>query len=326
MKVGIVTFHRAHNCGAALQCAALVMVLQRMGHTVKVIDCNNVGESHWPNFRGVRTIRGLVGFLVRLAMSIGIADRFFRHYRLFRRRLIPMTQNCIGKKFPDEFDRIIVGSDQVFNPVITGSQTNAFLLKDFPNNSKKSSYAASFGAATLPEQYRGDFAAELAKFKHLGFRESSAEKICREELGINVKTQTVLDPTLLLDAYDYKEFESPSYVGGEYVVIYWGGRCGEEARAIAHKLAVKHGLKVVFINQWPLSRFRQRKGDWIGMPPDRFLWLMRNARFVISTSFHGTAFALINRKPFIVIRPVGYDLVRQAKLDTTSEMKGVHSD
>lgn len=38
MKVGIITYHRAHNYGAVLQCYALQEVLKRMGHDTQIID------------------------------------------------------------------------------------------------------------------------------------------------------------------------------------------------------------------------------------------------------------------------------------------------
>ena len=38
MKIGILTFHCAHNYGAVLQCYALQETLKGMGHEVEVID------------------------------------------------------------------------------------------------------------------------------------------------------------------------------------------------------------------------------------------------------------------------------------------------
>ena len=38
MRIGLLTFHHAHNCGAALQVFALQTVLQHLGHDVTVIN------------------------------------------------------------------------------------------------------------------------------------------------------------------------------------------------------------------------------------------------------------------------------------------------
>lgn len=308
MKIGIVTFHRAHNCGAALQCAALVKVLRRLGHDVKAVDCNDVGESHRFYLGNVSTLRAFIGWLVHFIFSIGVADSYFWHYRRFRRKFMPYTMKFAGVHEATYIDRFIVGSDQVFNPEITRNMTGEFLLEHIADASRKCTYAASFGSATLPMEYRKRFAKALDGFSHLSFRETSANVICRSELGLKKEVVTVLDPTLLLEAEDYVEMEYPSKIKGRFIVVYWAGHCGEEARKVAGEMAIRHSLEVVFIIQNRLSLFRKGKGEWIAMSPDRFLWLMRNAEYIISTSFHGTAFSIINRKPFIVLRPVGYNL------------------
>ena len=41
MKIGILTFHRAHNYGAVLQAYALKEFLRSLGHESYVIDYNN---------------------------------------------------------------------------------------------------------------------------------------------------------------------------------------------------------------------------------------------------------------------------------------------
>ena len=38
MKIGIVTYHRALNYGAVLQCMSLYSALKRLGHDVEVVD------------------------------------------------------------------------------------------------------------------------------------------------------------------------------------------------------------------------------------------------------------------------------------------------
>ena len=303
MKIGIVTFHRAHNCGAALQCAALVSVLRRMGHEVKVVDNNDVGETRWPDFGGIRSLRGLIGWFLSFIMSIDIAIRFFYRYRWFRQHFMPMTQKCFDDKPQEHFDMIVVGSDQVLNPAITKTQTGAFLLEKFGDETIKCCYAASFGVSSLPLEYRYRFSEALSSFSYLGFRESSALQIFRNELGLNIEAQTVLDPTLLLDANDYLEYECPVHISGRFVVVYCDNSCKNEARLIAERIARKSGLVTAFIDQYRLSRFKMTRGDCIGVSPQEFLWLMRNAEYVVTTSFHGTAFSLINHKRFVVIRP-----------------------
>jgi hypothetical protein len=114
MKIGIVTFHRAHNCGAVLQCLALVKVLQIMGHDVKVLDCNNIGSTFFPNSCRIRVWLGWVHFMLRSCFR---AQRLWFRYWRFRKKYLPITDRIeIGAKFPSDVDYFILGSDQVLNP------------------------------------------------------------------------------------------------------------------------------------------------------------------------------------------------------------------
>ena len=303
MKVGIVTFHRAHNCGAALQCAALVEVIQRMKHDVWVIDNNTVGETHWPVFKGIKSLRSFAGWIVALIGSIGIAEIFYSRYKKFHSKLIPLLPHKSYYKDKESFDIAMVGSDQVFNPSITGTQTGAFLLEDIKYPIRKCCYASSFGTSSLPESWRARFSAALSKFDYLTFRESSADRIVHDELKLNKKTKTVLDPTLLLCADDYEKIEQPVNIKGQFVVVYCDSCCQNEARYIAACIAKRLNIRYVYIDQYRRTRFKKAKDSLISVSPQEFVWLMRNAEYVVTTSFHGTVFSLINRKGFIVIRP-----------------------
>ncbi|MBR3822997.1 MAG: polysaccharide pyruvyl transferase family protein [Kiritimatiellae bacterium] len=303
MKVGIVTFHRAHNCGAMLQCLALVTVLQRMGHDVRVLDCNNVGEGIL--FPNVRNPRVWLGWLYRLVVSGALSQRLWFRYWCFMKRFFPMTKKIdIGEHLGMEFDKIVLGSDQVLNPLITGRFLQTFLLKDICCDEKKIAYAASFGLSTLPDSYRQIFATQLSKFKALGIREESGVKICTDELQLSAPLAVTVDPTLLLDADVYKNFETFVNEQDEYVLVYWIGYSTEYIMALAKRIAKLYGIKVVVAAIVP---FKGGK-SWRTISPGEFLYLVRNAKIVVTTSFHGTSFAVINRKPFVTVIPSGLNV------------------
>lgn len=303
MRIGVVTFHRAHNCGAVLQCLALVKVLQRMGHEVKVIDCNKIGEgSLIPN---VSSVRVWLGWFKSLVIRQAMPQRLWLRYWRFMKRSFPLSDWIDkGVMFPNDFDKIILGSDQVLNPGLTGSFLETFLLRNRCPDEKKIAYAASFGVSTLEESWRGVFADCLSRFRALGLREESGVRICREELRISVSTTVTIDPTLLLDAEDYRKFESPVLRTGEYVLVYWIGNSTEYVSSLAHRIAKNLGINVI------VASITARKDDasWRPSSPDEFLYLFRNARCVVTTSFHGTSFSIINRKPFITVIPKGMNV------------------
>ena len=303
MKVGIVTFHRAHNCGAALQCVALITVLQRMGHDVRVLDCNNVGEGIL--FPNVRNPRVWLGWLYRLVVSGALSQRLCFRYWKFMKRFFPMTGRIGNEKpFPGEFDFFVVGSDQVFNPMLTGEFLDVFLLNGCCDDEKKISFAASFGVSTLPESYRSVFSECLSRFQALGIRENSGCEICEKELNVPISPVVTIDPTLLLSSTDYLRFETPVKTGGDYVLVYWIGWSREYVCELANRIAKRSGLRVI------VATITTYKSDasWIPTSPDEFLYLLRNARYVVTTSFHGTAFAIINRVPFLTVIPNGMNV------------------
>ena len=96
MRIAILTFHRAYNCGAMLQAWALKTVLERMGHTVEFPDCNHVGEDgRWKyglvnkEKHGMQRLASLVGRFFVNAMSIPCEDILRSRYRRFRKAHLP---------------------------------------------------------------------------------------------------------------------------------------------------------------------------------------------------------------------------------------------
>lgn len=298
MKIGIVTFHRAHNCGAALQCLALVVVLRRMGHAVSVIDSNDVGDGLKIRFDGCSSLRGFLSYAKRTACAWLNVHR--RRYRRFMKRNLPLTEKLAGDAVPQGFDCVVLGSDQVLNPSIVSGHEGVFLLENIPNTVRRVAYAASFGVKSLPENCRGRYSSALGRFASLSVRESSALEICRKELSLDNDIAVALDPTLLLDAGDYLPFERKVDVGGDYVLVYTvGGAAMSVVNGLAERIAARYGVKVVFAT----LIFSNPEPHWLPVSPDELLYLARNARFVVTTSFHGTAFSIINRKPFLTVVP-----------------------
>ena len=297
MKVGIVTFHRAHNCGAALQCVALITVLQKMGHDARVIDCNDIGQTFFPNVLKIRVWLGWIHFML---ISVARTQRLWFRYWLFRRKHIPKTPYIKkGEKFPSDIERVVVGSDQVLNPMWMGRYGDEFLLLGKCPDRNKISYAASFGVSTLPLECRERFKAALSKFHALGVREDSGAVICNEELHLPIMAKVTIDPTLLLEASDYVKLEKPVRIKHPYVLVYWMGHTKEYLCDLAHKIAAIYGLKVIVAT---ITAYHDSK-EWISVSPPEFLFLFRNATYIVTASFHGTAFSVINHKPFLTVIP-----------------------
>lgn len=74
MKIGILTYHRAHNYGAVLQAYALRTFLQKQGHDVEFVD-------YWPDSHEEKYKTFLSTHLTRYRLSkkVNISFRFCCH-------------------------------------------------------------------------------------------------------------------------------------------------------------------------------------------------------------------------------------------------------
>ena len=296
MRIAILTFHRAYNCGAMLQAWALKTVLERMGHHVEFPDLNEVGyeRSYWlvqnipAGRRGLSWIRAFVGrLLLDLTRGRKVGPASARAYERFRRRL-----HCksIGlEELQDRYDLVVVGSDQVFNPVIAGNWTELFLCEKMPLALKRISYAASCGDRPLEMVDRERLKNALKNFSEVSFRERFGDY------------KVVLDPTLLLSEGDYSSIglKQPRLCPDEYVFMYtiFGT---EYELSVARMVAKSKRLPLVVMSAH--SRPLAAGELAIRQDPDKLVALVRHAKYVLAGSFHGTALAVIFRKKFISIR------------------------
>ena len=302
MNIGILTFHRAHNCGAMLQNYALQTVLKRMGVEPVTIDFNNIGEEYrFPSFAGL-TFRQRIRRVIEFVFSIGVFDLRLARFNRFRKRNLETTEWIVDGKLPSCFDCYITGSDQVFQPNLTSRYCNAFLLDGIPSE-KRISYAASFGYESLPDEYRATYRRNLSLFRAISVREESGARIIKDELGLALPVEVVLDPTLLLDAVDYEGIETKFRVSNKYVLVYSIGGADGRLREVAKTIAMTSNSRVIFVNACARNYYKVPIGDWLSVSPDRLIYLIKRADYVVTTSFHGVAFSLIYQRQFTAIIP-----------------------
>ena len=302
MKVGILTFHRAHNCGAMLQNYALQTVLKRLDAEPETIDFNAIGEEHRFSRLSGLTFRQCIRRMIEFVFSVGIFDLRLARFNRFRKRNLKITGRVAAGEWPSAFDFYIVGSDQVFQPNLTKQHLKEFLLEGVPPE-KRISYAASFGYESLPETFRTTFKEGLSQFHAISVREESGARIIKKELGLDVPVDVVLDPTLLLDSSEYEKVETRVRVPEKYVLVYSIGGADAKLREVANDVANRMNAKVMFVNACRRSYFRTPHDDLLAISPDRLLYLVRHAAYVVTTSFHGVAFSLIYRRQFTAIIP-----------------------
>lgn len=296
MKIATITFHRALNYGAVLQTYALQEILQNMGNEVEVIDYRSEFiEKHYKRkqFREILSIRQIAIIILLNGYSISCREDFEG-----------FVKNCIktsGKKWEKEnislankeYDMFVTGSDQVWNYNTAGFDTTYFLDFVF-DEKKKNSYAASIGVEHIPEEYKEKYKKLLCDYNHISVREEQAREELTKLLDRN-DIKTVLDPTLLLKYDKWKKLEKKIDVPEKYVLVYL---LAENRRIFnfAKKLAKKNNCKIIYINDRLFKKMGVENKRHV--TPEQWLYLFRNASYVVTNSFHGTAFSIIFKKTF----------------------------
>ncbi|MEH7830322.1 polysaccharide pyruvyl transferase family protein [Gemmobacter denitrificans] len=201
----------------------------------------------------------------------------------------------------------VVGSDQLWNPVI--GRVNDDLFLDFvgPEN-RRVAYATSFGnrgTAKFKPDFVARHSANLQKFSAISVREGYAVNTAREVFG--VEATQVVDPVYLLptSAYEALADMASVEVSGDYLAVFYLDPNPEKrnvALALAHRLGLDRilvipnpdGGRAVTEELFADPRFEILEED----APENFLHAYRSASYVVTDSFHGTAFATIFGKPF----------------------------
>ena len=295
MKVGVLTYHSANNYGTCLQCYALMHLVEQAGYDCDVIDYRGEKLSNSPVMR-----KGLAAQVTDFCVRTGsrqLKRMSEKEFHSFRQKHFHLSQPVTENDLPalaKLYDLFISGSDQVWNPYICGCP-GLYLQEFVQGKTRRGSYAASFGITELPQNEKERFKRDFEQFDFLAVREPEGAKIIRDLTGR--EAAVVLDPTLLLTAEEWREAEEPLDLKKPFIFVYMLGASSRMLR-FATTLKKKTGMQLVFcpfpVGKPPISRW------YPFISPAKWLWLMRNASYVVTNSFHGTAFSLNYEKKFFV--------------------------
>lgn len=310
MKVGILTFHNAHNYGAVLQAFALKKKIAELGHDTEIINYQNKElkqkyayklSIHY-NVRDFLSVQRIKKKAREKKMLPCIQDTWERQWNRFERFIDDVLLNHKKIEYRlkelegEDWDCLVVGSDQVWTGWITGGLDPVYLL-DFSTKAKKISYAASLFKGEFRKAEERTFKRCLSKFNHISVRETKLEESIKRQLGL--KAVTVLDPTLLLNREDYLPLVSETALMQEkYVFAYFVS----ESTALlnsARKAAQYLGLELIELHYY--KHDLENENYIADAGPNEFLWYIQNAEYVITDSFHGTIFSIIFQKNFYSI-------------------------
>lgn len=326
MKAGIITFHFPYNCGAVLQCIALQIKIEQLGHSAQVINYRPwYHQNRYTPFKNPiyfalkqarkqndndillnRLFRGCKGFL-RTVYSwknykrVKVQDQKFNTFINHNMNLTRVYRNFSRlKQDPPSCDLYIAGSDQIWNPNITESRFDPAYLLDFgDNNCIRASYAVgtNFDNIDSPIEKLQPY---LRNFNFISLREAKYKDVV--SAAANKPISVCLDPTFLLDAKDYENLICDKELEKEkFILTYTMPNVSQHKVYNAAKiLSETLQMKVIDVSGNP-SQINKKIPDNRICGPDEFLWYMKNASYVLTNSFHGTAFSIIYRKEFAAI-------------------------
>ena len=307
-KIAIMTQPLGLNYGGIIQNYALQKVLKDKG--LQPVTVSRVGENPHSKikilankfktllFRHVLQPKNPIYFDIN---KIAENNDLFLNGNVYRSPKISSTQQLENYFKDEKFTAVVVGSDQVWRPKYSPNIYNFFLDFIRENNSiKKVAYAASFGTEDweyTTEQTQNCIQL-IEKFDAVSVREDSGVQLCSKYLDRKDAVH-VLDPTLLLSAEEYSSLiNQPKKDIGMFTYVLDET---EDKLSFINKCAEDLGLHISrnqakFSNK---SLSGSRIEDYIIPPIEGWLQGFRDADFVITDSFHGTVFSILNQKPFL---------------------------
>lgn len=294
-KVGIVTFHHAHNYGAVLQCLALKIVIKNLGYEVYVVDHRNkLIEDVYRNNVSIDfshgILKGIKSFVKKFLEFIPLNLRIRKFNSFIDKYLLGSNK---GNDSCNIFECIVLGSDQIWKWSFT--QDKFYWGKCDNDSLKKLSYAASAGKLDK------DIDRILPLVRHV-------EAISVREYDLNeylishgIKSEVTLDPTLLINKDQWiKNLPLYHAYPHAYILVY-ALRNRKSVLSVANRISSKENIPIIeiFNNSFPIRKLfdRYNHGD-----PIDFLSLINDANYVVTDSFHGTAFSVIFNKQFVTVQ------------------------
>ena len=318
MKIGILTFHRAHNYGAMLQAYALHRVLSNMGHDVEFISYRQDAiENAYKPFPSnislkngiISNIKTLVATLIKYPRCITRIEAFKSFAKQYLPESVPYSKIKLQKAVL-KYDAIFFGSDQIWTTRFLGTFDPVF-WGNVKCQGKKIAYAPSMEMTSFTEAQIRFIKQNIRNFDAVSIREQSMQDIFEGLLGI--KFPKVLDPTLLCEISDYQPILSKRIHGKENFVLLYQVGPDKLSENLARKIAEDNQLDLIIIDS--KVDLYKRKESLDGIGPDGFVSLFRDATVVITNSFHGTAFSLIFERPFISVLVKGRETRIKSLLD-----------
>ncbi len=300
MKAIIVTTQYVNNYGAVLQAVGLHCFLNKHSWSHEFLNQVSKDSKIFDSIFPLRkeSVYYAITNIRKLSQVRNLKKRLKR-FEEFRQQYIPQTkqygtqQQIINDNL--NYDLYITGGDQMWNRSCLNRPVN--LLQFGNEDSPRISYSTSMGSAVFSGEEYNQLYNALNKYQEISVREHSACDTLSSTLATTVRQD--IDGSFLLSSDEWNEmsiFDDKKYPS-EYILVYELLQHPDLEKAVdAMKERCKLPVVLLTVNAKPSI-----KADYIvrDAGPAEFLGFFSNATAVATTSFHGTCFSVIYRKPFV---------------------------
>lgn len=304
IKIGTMTFHNVPNYGAILQAYALFSFLKDNEYDVAILDYKCKGNND--DFTVDRIEKNIIGEKKRVKALVKLL-----RFRLFSKRAYVRKLNDFSK-FRETYVvvrgyeptimqkdiMLVCGSDQIWNPDITGGLKGEYFGKGM-KCTPAISYAASCGDVSTLVPCKEAFIEYVTGLSAVGVREKELKCFLEEN---NINCEHTLDPVFLLDKHTYVEKMQLRKNDRRYILVYSLQR-SKDIDIAANILSERLGIPVVRINGYFRTERDFMKNERFDVGPRDFLECLFGAEHVLTNSFHGLAFSILFEKNFNVVLP-----------------------
>ncbi|MDH8700984.1 hypothetical protein M2138_000322 [Dysgonomonadaceae bacterium PH5-43] len=332
-KVGIISYHAVPNYGAVLQTFALYKTLENLGVKPYIINrqATKVYFGKRASFVRYYLLKTLPLSLFRKLNKLVLPKHVSNFYNKYLNSVSkPFFSDESLCKYNFDLDYIIAGCDQIWNFHMAEEHSEHLSFNFFLNfikkpNIKKLSYAASFGKnywdndINEETKYIKDL---INKFSHISVRETSGVKLCKEIF--NVEACCVLDPTLLLDGDFYSSHLNIDDISYPKDGVVFFKFCQDPKFFESVKVLASNSEENFYIiNSEENSEYYY---NIQGPSFEEWLSAIKHSKLVVTDSFHGMAFAIIFRRPFVVLNWIPERIIRQLDLMDRLNIKNRFAD
>ena len=303
--ISLITIHLGSNFGSILQTIASFEILKKLDY--KILIVNYIPDRcTWKRFL-ISHIDNFSSFLkMFIVVPLEIINKHI--YNSYLARYADVSNPIYSG---DDFVNVcpksniyVTGSDQVWNSVHNEGLDRRYYFDGFPGDTIKIAYSSSIGRGKLDLDEYVEVKRMLGSYKAISVREESAKQII-ESMGYTVTH--LLDPTFMLNKEDWGKYRSKRLVKAPYVLVYlpYNIHNKQLIYKTVRSIAIEKGLKIVSFS-WTIKPEKYADKTIYFANPGDFLSLMEYADYVVTNSFHGTAFSINLNKQFSVYLPTGF--------------------